>query len=281
MENGFRKENNAPQKTKRRQRRTALGFYLQRTAALAVCLSVCSFLLPAYSLSESASRFPCGHVCGNGNCAYRGADPGISCDDEHNEACGYSAGRACADAHDHDDACGYDAKTGVGCTYMHEHDGVCGYVPASSCTHVCADGTCAYEIARESVSCDHVCRVLHFEGYLPGTPICTAVASTGDSSAQVEARLPRTLKGAVACAPGKLVDIPVTWNCASYDSAENGTYRFVAALDPAVAAYSVEDDPATPMIDESVTSPYCDMPFAEVMAADGEPSLKHSHENEQ
>lgn len=241
---------------------------MQRTAALIVCLALCSFLLPAHSLSESASRFPCGHVCGDGNCSYHGADSGVPCDHVHNDDCGYSAGSPCADTHIHDDACGYDAETGVGCTYAHEHDDACGYAPASPCTHACGDGTCAYKASQQTVSCDHICEILGFDGYSAGTPINTATASLGDTEAQIAAVLPTTLKGAVACAPGALVDIRVTWGCANYDSATPGIYRFIASLDPAVASYTVEDDPATQDIDESVTSPYCDMPFIEVTVAD-------------
>ena len=97
----------------------------------------------------------------------------------------------------------------------------------------------------------HICVIHGFEGYTPGTALDML---TAESAAALRAMLPRTLTGVMGCEDCSDT-IDVEWELSG------GVYR--AVLDPERYSYVVADDPETRDIDESCTSPWCDLPYIE------------------
>lgn len=249
-------------------RRSVFPFSGKRLLSLLVCLALLLAISPAPVRADTASRFSCGHVCADGgDCGYSSGFEGSPCDHVHSDACGYCQGMPCAYTHVHSETCGYNAETGAPCLDAHVcAPETCGYVPASSCAHVCGDGACGYVAPRAPAPCRHVCQISSFDKHSPVLPLDVRAATLGDTAGDVAKTLPKTLKGRVSCASGP-VEIPVKWVSGDFTAGVPGEYVFTVRLDRDVCVYTPPDDPQTVHIDESVVSPWCDLPFIIVSVA--------------
>lgn len=107
----------------------------------------------------------------------------------------------------------------------------------------------------------HVCVIHGFEGYIPGVAL-TVISLESVPENGAEALLPRTLTGIMGCEECSDV-VNVEW--VKEGSSENGADVYRVKLDEERYSYVVLDDPKTKEIDESNTSPYCDLPYVEIV----------------